>query len=61
MESGRPKDYLIYTTKLFNDFIKYKVLPRCNPYPRERSIIIMDNAAVHIYEAYYDGFYHAND
>jgi hypothetical protein len=39
-----------FTTELFEEFFEFKVLPRYNPYPGERSIIIMDNAPIHISE-----------
>jgi hypothetical protein len=36
-----------FTAVLFEDFIKNKVLPLCNPFPLPRSVIIMDNAPIH--------------
>jgi hypothetical protein len=36
-----------FSAELFEDFIKNKVLPLCNPYPLPRSVIIMDNAPIH--------------
>ena len=36
-----------FTGGLFQEFIENKVLPRCNPYPGPRSIIVMDNAPIH--------------
>lgn len=36
-----------YDTEMFNNFIRYKVLPLCNPYPGVRSVLIMDNAKIH--------------
>lgn len=36
----------------FEKFIEFKVLPHCNRYPWPRSIIIMDNAPIHISEVY---------
>ena len=33
--------------ELFLDFLQDYVLPLCNPYPEPRSVIIMDNAAIH--------------
>ena len=41
-----------FTMELFEEFIEFKLLPRCNPYPAERSIIIIDNAPIHISEVY---------
>lgn len=37
-----------YTTETFNDFIEHKVLPITNPFPAARSVIIMDNAPIHL-------------
>jgi hypothetical protein len=34
----------------FQKFIEFNVLPRCNSYPGPRSVIIMDNAPIHISE-----------
>ena len=31
----------------FSDFIQFDVLPKCEPYPGPRSIIVMDNASIH--------------
>jgi len=36
-----------FTAELFEEFIENKVLPRCNPYPGPRSIIVLDNAPIH--------------
>src|ERR1700694_1699883 len=36
-----------YNAELFEEFIEFKVLPLCTPYPLERSGIIMDNAPIH--------------
>jgi hypothetical protein len=36
-----------FSGELFEDFIKNKVLPLCNPYPLPRSVIVMDNAPIH--------------
>ena len=36
-----------YNTELFNAFIIDKLLPLCNPYPGDRSVIVMDNAKIH--------------
>lgn len=36
-----------FTAELFEEFIENKVLPRCNPFPGPRSVIIMDNAPIH--------------
>jgi len=41
-----------FTAVLFEDFIKNKVLPLCNPFPLPRSVIIMDNAPIHRTEVY---------
>jgi transposase len=32
---------------IFEEFIIDHVLPICNPYPRPRSVIVMDNASIH--------------
>jgi transposase len=43
--------YLIYqgsiTAEIFELFVEQQVLPHCTPYPGPRSIIILDNAAIH--------------
>jgi hypothetical protein len=39
-----------FNAELFQEFIENKILPRCNPYPSPRSIIIMDNAPIHSQE-----------
>jgi hypothetical protein len=39
-----------FNVELFQEFIENKVLPRCNPYPGPRSIIVMDNALIHSQE-----------
>jgi DDE superfamily endonuclease len=31
----------------FKDFVEFDVLPHCTPYPGPRSVIILDNAAIH--------------
>src|SRR5579859_20816 len=36
-----------FTAELFKEFIENQVLPRCNPFPGPRSVIIMDNAPIH--------------
>ena len=36
-----------YTKELFEAFIINKVLPKCQPWPAPRSILIMDNASQH--------------
>ena len=36
----------------FDNFIEHSVLPYCNPYPGPKSIIVMDNAAIHNAEVY---------
>ena len=36
-----------FTWDLFDDFVENKVLPLCNPFPLEKSVLIMDNATVH--------------
>ena len=36
-----------YTAESFEEFIENQVLPRCNPFPGPRSVIIMDNAPIH--------------
>jgi hypothetical protein len=34
----------------FMDFLKNELIPRCNPYPGSRSVLVMDNAAIHHHE-----------
>jgi len=36
-----------YNTELFNAFIKNHVIPRMNPFPGTRSVLIMDNCRIH--------------
>jgi DDE superfamily endonuclease len=36
-----------FSAELFEEFIRNKVLPHCNPFPEPRSIIVMDNAPIH--------------
>jgi transposase len=36
-----------YNTERFNNFIRIKVLPRINPFPGLRSVLILDNASYH--------------
>jgi len=36
-----------YNMELFNGFIKNHVLPRMNPFPALRSVLIMDNCKIH--------------
>jgi hypothetical protein len=43
-----------YTAESFEEFIENQVLPRCNPFPGPRSIIVMDNAPIHQSEVYLD-------
>ena len=31
----------------FKEFIEHSILPYCNPYPGPKSVIVMDNAAIH--------------
>jgi hypothetical protein len=33
--------------ELFKDFVEFDVLPHCTPYPGPKSVIILDNAAIH--------------
>jgi DDE superfamily endonuclease len=33
--------------EMFRDFIEHDLLPLCKPFPGPRSIIVMDNAAIH--------------
>jgi len=33
--------------EMFKDFIEYHVLPLCQPFPGPRSVLILDNAAIH--------------
>ena len=35
------------TSERFKEFVETDVLPLCTPFPGPRSIIIMDNAAIH--------------
>jgi hypothetical protein len=35
------------TADLFERFIEEDVLPKCNPWPGPRSVIVMDNAKIH--------------
>lgn len=43
--------YLIYqgsiTAEIFELFVEQQVLPHCTPYPRPRSILVLDNASIH--------------
>ena len=41
-----------YMAELFNDFIENKVLPLCNAYPCERSILIVDNVRIYKSQIY---------
>jgi DDE superfamily endonuclease len=36
--------------EIFEEFIEFNVLPHCNPFPGPKSIIVMDNAGIHIEE-----------
>ncbi len=36
-----------YNTELFNAFIENQVIPRMNPFPATRSVLIMDNCKIH--------------
>ena len=36
-----------FDKQLFNDFVRNKVLPLCNPFPGVRSVIVMDNVKIH--------------
>ena len=36
-----------FTAEMFNDFVKYNLLPLCSPFPGPRSIIIVDNCRIH--------------
>ncbi|KAF8835523.1 hypothetical protein BDN67DRAFT_867015, partial [Paxillus ammoniavirescens] len=36
-----------YDTELFNNFIIEKVLPQTNPFPAERSVLLLDNCCIH--------------
>ena len=31
----------------FNDFVRHRVLPFCNPFPGVRSVLVMDNCKIH--------------
>jgi DDE superfamily endonuclease len=37
----------------FLEFIEAELIPRCNPYPGSKSVIIMDNASIHHCEVHY--------
>jgi hypothetical protein len=41
-----------FSQELFEDFIEFKLLPFCTPFPGPRSVIVMDNAPVHQSEVY---------
>jgi hypothetical protein len=41
------------TSERFREFVETDVLPLCTPFPGPRSIIIMDNAAIHNVCSYY--------
>lgn len=36
-----------FNAELFNNFIRHKVLPFCNPFPHARSVIVLDNASIY--------------
>jgi len=36
-----------YTAQSFENFIENQLLPLCNPFPLEHSVIVMDNAPIH--------------
>ena len=36
-----------FNKETFQSFIKYRLLPLCNPFPGPRSVIILDNAGIH--------------
>ena len=36
------------TTSIFNEFVRSEVLPQCTPFPGPRSVLITDNARIHI-------------
>ncbi len=36
-----------YDTELFNAFIENQVIPRMNPFPATRSVLIIDNCKIH--------------
>jgi transposase len=44
-------DPLVYqgniTAEIFEEWMEYRVLPQCNPWPGKNSIIIMDNCGIH--------------
>ena len=42
-----------YTTELFMNFLRNKVLPLCSPFPGPRSVLIMDNAKIHCHPVDY--------
>ncbi len=41
-----------YSTELFNDFVEFNLLPFCNRFPGPRSIIVLDNARIHLSEVH---------
>jgi len=36
-----------FTKEIFNNFVREKVLPCCNPYLGPRSVLVMDNTRIH--------------
>jgi transposase len=50
--------WLIYqggiTSSIFLDFIHDQVLPKCEPFPGKRSVLVMDNASIHHSQALKD-------
>lgn len=36
-----------WNTDSFNEFVQREVIPRTNPFPGPRSVLIMDNCAIH--------------
>jgi len=36
-----------FDKKSFNDFVRHRVLPFCNPFPGVRSVLVMDNCKIH--------------
>ncbi|KAG2053428.1 hypothetical protein BDR06DRAFT_867757, partial [Suillus hirtellus] len=43
-----------FDSQSFNEFIATKVLPYMNPFPAERSVLVLDNCHIHHNEELYD-------
>lgn len=44
----------IFTRRKFHEVFKAKILPHLNPWPLPRSIVILDNATIHMYRELQD-------